>query len=88
MEYRSHKIALSRFAFVAMYAPVLLSYPVTDKRFLFPAPSHFHFVGSAGNNDVAQKSGTWRRWVLVVSTVLCLFRTSHGHTTMVKRNTR
>ncbi len=72
MEYRSHKAARFRLWFAALYAPVLLFYPVTDKRFLFPLLLIFILWAARATTMLLNKPGTWRRWVLVVSTVLCL----------------
>jgi len=72
LEYRSRKVARLRLLFVVMYVPVLLSYPVTDKRFLFPLLLIFILWTARTTTVLLEKSGYWRRGLLIVSTILLL----------------
>jgi 4-amino-4-deoxy-L-arabinose transferase-like glycosyltransferase len=72
LEYRSHKDARLRLVFVAMYAPVLLSYPVTDKRFLFPLLLVFILWAARATTVLLKKDVSWYRWMIPALTVLLL----------------
>ena len=72
LEYRSRKVARFRLLFVVMYVPVLLSYPVTDKRFLFPLLLIFILWTARATTVLLEKSGYWSRLVLIVSAIVLL----------------